>query len=149
MMDTDINASREEKVSSMQRDLPASACSSHLRTSPVERCKKLEGHRDEIEAAVSHRSCSETSQEWFGESLRRNVRETTKLVEVEGIGTLFSDVLYFDGVGFAIKPEDWIVWRHCGGFTMHRERERRDGKAREGEREEVRGRRAGYVSTWR
>lgn len=37
----------------------------------------------------------------------------------KGVGTLFSDVLDFDGVGFAIEPEDW---RHCGGFTNHREK---------------------------
>jgi hypothetical protein len=35
-------------------------------------------------------------------------------------GTLFRDVLDFDGVGFAIEPEDLIVWGHCGRFTIHR-----------------------------
>ena len=32
------------------------------------------GRRDEIGAANPHRSCSETGQEWSGESLRSSVR---------------------------------------------------------------------------
>ena len=52
MTSTDIKASREAKVSSMQRGLDASTCSSHLRTSPVERCGKLEARCDEIEVAA-------------------------------------------------------------------------------------------------
>lgn len=70
-------------------------------------------------------------------------------MDVKGTGTLFGDIFYFDGVGFAVEPEDGIVWRHCGGFTIHREREvksARDGEAREGERERIRGRRASHVS---
>lgn len=52
-----------------------------------------------------------------------------------GTGTWFGDVLDFDGVGIAIEPEDCIVLRHCGGFTIHREKGwARDGEAREGER---------------
>lgn len=51
-----------------------------------------------------------------------------------GTGTWFGDVLDFDGVGVAIEPEDCIVLRHCGGFTIHREKGwARDGEAREGE----------------
>jgi len=46
------------------------------------------------------------------------------VIGVEEAGTLFGDVLDFDGVGFAIgiEVEDWTVWGHCGGFTSHREK---------------------------
>lgn len=42
---------------------------------------------------------------------------------VDRCSTLFSDVLDFDGVGFAvdIEPEDGTIRRHCGGMTSHRE----------------------------
>jgi hypothetical protein len=72
---------------------------------------------------------------------------------MEWIGTFLSDVLDFDGVGFAIEPEDWIVWRHCGGFTSHREgmESARDEEAREGERGNERDEPAvrSGVSSWR
>lgn len=40
---------------------------------------------------------------------------------VGGTRTLLSEVFYFDGVGFAVEPEDWIALGHCGGLTIHRE----------------------------
>ena len=47
------------------------------------------------------------------------------VIGVEETDTLFGNILDLDGVGFAIEPEDWVAWRHCGGFTGHREE--RDG----------------------
>ena len=73
-----------------------------------------------------HRSCSETSREWFDESLRSNVRRQPDNDDLcdrrgGGTGTFLSEILDFDGVGFAVEPEDRVDGRHCEGFAIHRE----------------------------
>ena len=132
-----MNASREEKVSSMMRS-PPSIRSSHLWTSPVGERKGVRVAEMKLNARP-HRSCSETSQEWSGGSLGLNVRPRLDGDGHGGSGTLFGDVPYFDGVGFAIESKDRIIRRHWVRFTRHREKElARDGEAREGERRGIR-----------
>jgi len=148
---TDMNASREEKVSSMVRS-PPSIRSSHLRTSPAGEGKGVKVAEMKLNMRP-HRSCSETSQEWSGGSLMLNVRPQLDGDGLHdrrgGTGTLFGDVPDFDGVGFATESEDWII-RHCGGFTIHREEElARDGEAGEEERGSTCDERAmGLISNW-
>ena len=130
---THMNASREEKVSSMMRS-PPSIRSSHLWMSPVGGYKSVRVAEMKLNARP-HRSCSETGQEWSGGSLELNVRQQLDSDGRGGNGTLFGDVPYFDGVGFAIESKDRVIRRHCGRFTRHREKElARDGEAREEER---------------
>ena len=134
-MITHMNASREEKVSSMVRSLP-SIRSSHLWISPVRERKGVRDAEMKLNARP-HRSCSETGQEWSGGSLGLNVRAQLDSDRHGGNGTLFGDVPDFDGVGFASESIDLIIRRrrHCGSFTRHREKElARDGEAREEEK---------------
>ena len=69
---THMNASREEKVSSMMRS-PPSIRSSHLWIAPREECKGMRVAEMKLNARP-HRSCYETGQEWSGGSLGLNVR---------------------------------------------------------------------------
>ena len=142
-----MNASREEKVSSMVRSLP-SMHSSHLWISPVGERKGVRVAEMKLNARP-HRSCSETGQECSDGSLGLNVRVQLDSDRGGENGTLFGDVPYFDGVGVAIEFKDRIMGRHCGGFTRHREKElARDGEAREEERGEYERRAMGSSWWW-
>ena len=130
-------------MSSMKRGPPGSVSSPHVVISPIGERKSLRVDEMKLNGS-SYRSCSEIGRECSRESLRWDVRHQlgkgTLCDRRRVTGTLFGDVLDFDGVGIAIEPEDGIVRRHCGRFTIHREEDwARDGEARGRKREREEG----------